>query len=83
MKVFPLKERKTNQKKNTPAYYQCLLQESLSGFKKQPITKACQGCKRNSSQLVQQRNSEIQHLLTAYQQIGVFFKEFINSFSTA
>jgi hypothetical protein len=62
----PVKPKK---KKSTPAYYQCLLNESLQGFK-QPITKTCRICKLNSSNLAQQRNQEIQSLLTAYQQIG-------------
>jgi hypothetical protein len=56
-------------KKNTPAYYQCLLNESLTGFTK-PITQICRNCKANSSQLANQRDQEITSLLTAYQQIG-------------
>ena len=67
IKVFPLKEKKP--KKNTVAYYQCLLNESLNGFQ-QPITKTCQNCKQNGSQLVEQRNNEIANLMSAYRQMG-------------
>ena len=68
VKIFPPKEEPV--KKNTPAYYHCLLNESLNGFHGQRITKACQNCKLNSTQLAEQRNNEIHQLMMAYQQMG-------------
>ena len=67
VKVFPVK---TPKKKNTPAYYQCLLNASLNNFHGQPITKACQQCKQNSPHLAQSRNNEIHTLMSVYQQMG-------------
>jgi hypothetical protein len=74
VKTFPTPVKKKT--KNTPAYYQCLLNESLSGFS-QPITKTCQNCKLNSTQLAQQRNSEIHLLMSAYQQMGESLKNLL------
>jgi hypothetical protein len=69
IKTFPRKEPPAPVKKNTPAYYQCLLTESLAGFT-QPITKICRNCKKNSPNLAEQRNQEIQALMSAYEQMG-------------
>jgi hypothetical protein len=71
VKVFPLPEAKVQQvKKNAPAYYQCLLNESQQGFAGRKITEACRNCKLNSVSLAQVRNQQINNLLTAYRQIG-------------
>jgi hypothetical protein len=78
VKTFPPREEKV--KKNTPAYYQCLLNESLNGFNGQRITKACQNCKLNSTQLAQQRNNEIQLLMTTYEQMGNCLRNLLTPF---
>jgi hypothetical protein len=70
IKTFPRKEPPAPVKKNTPAYYQCLLNESLAGFSGQKITAVCRNCKKNSPNLAEQRNQEIQVLMRAYEQMG-------------
>jgi hypothetical protein len=74
VKVFPQSVKKP---KNTPAYYQCLLNESLSGFRGQRITQACQNCKVNSADLAKARNQEIENLMLAYQQLGQSLKNLL------
>ncbi len=67
VKVFPSKEQKV--KKNTADYYLCLMHQAQKGFS-QPITKTCRECKVNSVNLVEQRNNQIQLLMSAYEQMG-------------
>jgi hypothetical protein len=69
IKTFPLPANK-EKKKSTPAYYQCLLNESLNNFHGQKITQACKNCKQNSANLANERDNQVQVLMTAYSQMG-------------
>ena len=82
-KVFPQPVKKEKPKqKSTPAYYQCLLNESLNGFNGQKITQACRNCKVNGANLASQREQEIHSLLTAYQQIGASLRNLLTPLET-
>src|SRR5437868_2055052 len=63
--------------KNTPAYYNCLLNQAKSGFKGK-ITKACQACKTNAPALNLAYKKEAQKLVGAYKQLGVSLSKILS-----
>ena len=63
--------------KNTPAYYNCLLNQAKSGFKGK-ITKACQACKTNAPALNLAYKKEAQKLIGAYKQLGVSLSKILS-----
>jgi hypothetical protein len=63
--------------KNTPAYYNCLLNQAKNGFKGK-ITKACQECRTNAPALNLAYKKEAQQLVKAYQQLGVSLSKILS-----
>ena len=75
VKFLPVKPKKT---KNTANYYQCLLNASLNnGFKGRKISSVCRNCKNNPTDLLADRNQQIQLLMTAYEQLGSSLKSLL------
>ena len=67
-----------NQKtKNTPAYYNCLLNQAKSGFKGK-ITKACQECRTKAPALNLDYKKEAQNLVQAYRDLGVSLSKILS-----
>ena len=67
----------TKSPKNTPAYYNCLLNQAKKGFKGR-ITKACQACKTNAPALNLAYKKEAQKLVGAYKQLGVSLSKILS-----
>ncbi|CAG8603331.1 7355_t:CDS:1 [Ambispora gerdemannii] len=65
------KKAKSQPKKNTVAYYQCLSACCQKGISPKTITQVAQECKHNSLTILAERTQEIQKLNEAYRQIGV------------
>ena|SRR5688572_3194994 len=63
--------------KNTPSYYNCLLNQAKSGFKGK-ITKACQACKTNAPALNLAYKKEASKLVQAYKQLGVSLSKILS-----
>ena len=72
--LIPLK---TSQTKNTPAYYNCLLNQAKRGFQGK-ITKACQDCKQNASSLNANYKKEAQKLVHSYKQLGISLSKILS-----
>jgi len=67
----------TLKQKNTPAYYNCLLNQAKSGFKGK-ITKACRECKTNAPALNLAYKKEAQKLVGAYKQLGISLSKILS-----
>ena len=63
--------------KNTPAYYNCLLNQAKTGFKGK-ITKACSECRTNAPALNLAYKKEAQKLVGAYKQLGVSLSKILS-----
>ncbi len=72
-----IKRRGSLTTKNTPAYYNCLLNQAKSGFKGK-ITKACQACKTNAPALNLAYKKEAQKLVGAYKQLGISLSKILS-----
>ena len=63
--------------KNTPAYYNCLLNQAKSGFKGK-ITKACSECRTKAPALNLAFKKEAQKLVQSYKQLGVSLSKILS-----
>ena len=61
---------KPKKSKQTANYYQCMLNESIKGFKGKRISQICRSCKQNPNDLLSERNNQINLLMNAYEQLG-------------
>ena len=64
-------------KKNTPAYYHCLLNQAKKGFQGK-ITKACQACKTNAPALNLAFKKEAKKLVQTYKQLGISLSKILS-----
>ena len=77
-KLLPVVAKTTTKKtKLSPvAYYNCLLTQAQNDWfdpttgKKQKITACCKACKTKAPVLNQQRQAEVEKLITSYRQVG-------------
>ena len=72
-----IKRRGSLTTKNTPAYYNCLLNQAKSGFKGK-ITKACQECKNSAPALNANYKKEAQKLVQSYKQLGISLSKILS-----
>jgi len=75
--ALTLKPTFNKKTKNTPAYYNCLLNQAKFGFKGK-ITKACQACKTKAPALNLAYKKEAQKLVQAYKQLGVSLSKILS-----
>lgn len=63
--------------KNTPAYYNCLLNQAKSGFKGK-ITQACSECRTKAPALNLAYKKEAQKLVKTYRDLGVSLSKILS-----
>jgi hypothetical protein len=69
--------RLVKKSKNTPAYYNCLLNQAKRGFQGK-ITKACQECRTKAPALNANYKKEAQKLVHSYKQLGISLSKILS-----